>query len=82
MENMNELNLNELENVTGGKDEAGYEQKPKAKKGCKIHQIQKGETLGKIARANNTTVEAIMKVNPVIKNASFIIAGYYIYIPV
>ena len=82
MENMNELNLNELENVTGGKDEAGYEKKPRAKKGCEIYQIQKGDTLGKIAKRKGTTVEKIMAVNPVIKNASFIIAGYYIYIPV
>ena len=82
MENMNELNINELENVTGGKDEGGYSKKPAAKAGCKIYKIVSGDTLIKIANRNNTSVEAIMKVNPELKKASFIVAGCYIYIPV
>ena len=82
MENMNELNLNELEDVTGGKNEGGYETKPKDKKNCKIYQIKQGDRLGKIATANNTTVKAIMDVNPELKNANFIVIGCYIYIPV
>lgn len=82
MENMNELNLNELENVTGGKNEGGYEKKPGKKSGCEIYQIQKGDTLGKIARAKNTTVQKIMDVNPELTNRNFILIGCYIYIPV
>ena len=78
---MTELNLNEMEQVIGGKDEGGYTRKPKAKAGCIIYKIKSGETLGKIARAHGTTVEKIMKVNPELKNPNFIVAGCYIYIP-
>ena len=81
MENMNELNLNELENVTGGKNEGGYTQKPGAKKGCKIYKIVHGDTLTKIANRNNTTVQKIMDVNPELKNPGFIVSGCYIYVP-
>ena len=81
MTDMMELNLAEMENVTGGKDEGGYSKKPAAKAGCKIYKIVSGDTLIKIANRNKTTVEAIMKVNPELKKASFIVAGCYIYIP-
>lgn len=80
MENMNELNINELENVTGGKC-GGYSKKPAAKAGCKIYRIVSGDTLIKIAARNKTTVKAIMAVNPELKDAGFIVAGCYIYIP-
>lgn len=83
MENMEqELSLNELEQAVGGKNEKGYEYKPKAKKGCIIYRIQPGDKLGNIARAHNTTVEKIMKVNPPLVNANRIVAGFYLYIPV
>lgn len=78
---MTELNLNEMEQVAGGKNEGGYEKKPKPKAGCKIYQIKRGDKLGVIARNNNTTVEKIMAVNPELKNPNFIVAGCYIYIP-
>ena len=81
MENMNELNLNELENVTGGKDEGGYAKMPKAKAGCKIYKIVHGDTLTKIANRNGTSVKKIMAVNPELKDAGFIVSGHYIYIP-
>ena len=72
MENMNELNLNELEQVTGGGNEGGYAKKPREKAGCFIY---------KIARRNGTSVSRIMSVNPEIRNQNFIVAGHYIYIP-
>ena len=40
-----------------------------------------GDTLNKIANNNNTTVQKIMKVNPELKNANFIVTNCYIYIP-
>ncbi len=81
MENMNELNLNELEQVTGGGNEGGYAKKPREKAGCFIYKIASGDTLGKIARRNGTSVSRIMSVNPEIRNQNFIVAGHYIYIP-
>jgi len=37
--------------------------------------IKKGDTLGKLAAANGTTVDALMKLNPQIKNPNLIYAG-------
>ena len=81
MDNMKELNLDQMEAVNGGKNEGGYDRRPREKAGCFIYRIQSGETLGKIARANGTTVERIMAVNPELKNPNFIRADAYIYIP-
>ena len=81
MENT-ELNLNEMEEISGGKNEGGYDRPPKEKSGCVIYKIGAGQTLGKIARANGTTVERIMKANKELKNPNFIRAGAYIYLPV
>ena len=57
-----ELNMNEMEQVVGGKNEGGYAKKPGAKRGCTIYKIVSGDTLIKIARRNNTTVDKIMAV--------------------
>ena len=81
MENNQELNLEEMAAVSGGKNEGGYDKKPGAKKGCKIYKIVHGDTLTKIANRNNTTVKKIMEVNPELKKASFIVSGCYIYVP-
>ena len=78
---MSELNMEEMGEIFGGNDDGGYAKKPGAKKGCKIYQIQPGDTLYKIAKNNKTSVDAIMKVNPEIKDRSLIRAGHYIYIP-
>jgi len=43
--------------------------------------IQKGDTLSSIARANNTTVQAILAVNPQITNPNIIFVGRTIKIP-
>ena len=82
--NMNELNVEELEQAAGGAGKVvagGMKDYPPQKAGCKIYKIISGDKLGVIARNNNTTVEKIMAVNPSIKNANLIRAGYYIYIP-
>ena len=81
MENK-ELNLEEMEEIIGGKNNGGYDRRPQEKPGCVIYKIGAGQTLGKIARANGTTVEQIMKVNKELKNPNFIRAGAYIYLPV
>ncbi len=47
----------------------------------KSYTVQKGDTLKKIATWTNTTVEAILKVNPQIKNADLIYVGQVISLP-
>ena len=41
----------------------------------KVHVVGKGETLGKIAKANNMTLDDILKKNPQIKNPDKIGVG-------
>jgi len=43
--------------------------------------IKRGDTLSAIAKANNTTVDALMKANPSIKKADLIYAGNTLSIP-
>ena len=69
-----ELSMEEMDQVAGG-----YVRPPE-KKGFIIVQIQKGDTLIKIANRYHTTVEQIMKDNPKIKDKSLIYAGDYLYI--
>ena len=81
METMKELNPEELEGVTGGNDDGGFERKPRAKNGCDVYKIVHGDTLTSIAKAHNTSVNRLLTLNPQIKNRSFIISGHYIYVP-
>ena len=78
-ENKMELNLDSLENVTGGT--GGSPRLLPERKGYFIYQIRKGDTLGKLGRRYNTTAEAIKAANSTIHNINDITAGYYIYIP-
>lgn len=74
-----ELNLNELDAVTGG---TGGSRDPLPEKaGCFVYHIKKGDTLGKLGRRFGTTAEKIKAVNRTIHNINDISAGYYIYIP-
>ena len=76
MSNINEVNFEELEAVSGG----AY--KPLTPKpGYIVYQIQRGDTLGRIAKAHNTTVARLMKENPKIVDMNLIYAGDYLYIP-
>lgn len=81
----NELNLNEMEEVSGGagKDGPGGSAKPlPPKDGCIVYQIMAHDTLGKIANNFHTTVAKIKAANVgYIVNPNFIRTGFYIYIP-
>ena len=46
------------------------------------YKIKKGDNLTKIAKANGTTVEALLKANPQIKSPNLIYAGQTLKIPV
>lgn len=81
MENMKELNPQELEGVTGGNSDAGFEREPKAKAGCGTYKIARGDTLYSIAKAYGTTVNRLLAINPEIKDRSFIMTGRFIYVP-
>ena len=45
------------------------------------HKVVRGDTLGAIAKANNTTVEELMRLNPQIKNADKISIGWEVALP-
>lgn len=82
MDNMNELNLNELEQVTGGNDNGGYRNEPADKAGCGKYKIKKGDNLTRIAKRYNTTVDYLMAINPELTNKNFIVENHYIYVPI
>ena len=73
-----ELNLDEMEQVVGGK--GGSRTRLPDKDGYIVHKIKKGETLKKIAEHYGTTVEEILAENSTIQNRNDITSGYYIYI--
>ena len=74
-----ELNMNEMEAVTGGK--GGSPTKLPEKKGFLVYRIQSGDCLSKIAPAFNTTTNYLMSINPTITNKNDITAGYWFYVP-
>ena len=76
----NELNLNEMEEISGGRGRSRTVL-PR-KEGFIVYQIEAGENLTKIAKRYSTTVKAIKAANPTIDNANFIRSGFYIYVPV
>ena len=76
----NELNLNEMEEVTGGA--AGSPTPLPAKAGCDCYKIIGGDNLTKIAAKFNTTIDYLMYLNKdIITNKNFIRAGFYMYVP-
>ena len=77
--NMTELKISEMEQIAGGK--GGSPTVLPRKEGYIVYQSASGETLGRIARKYNTTVNAIVAANTTIKNPDDITAGYWIYIP-
>ncbi len=75
-----EINVKEMEEVVGGK--GGYKKPPEPVMGLEIYQIQRGDTLTRIARRYNTTWMELKDLNrDVIKRAGDITWGYYIYVP-
>ena len=81
MDNMNELDLNEMEMISGGR---GGSPTPLPKKaGYIVYQIEANENLTRIAKRFGTTVKAIQNANSdTIDDPNFIRAGFWIYIPV
>lgn len=80
MDNM-EMNLEEMEEIAGGKSNGGFARKPGEKAGCRIYRIQSGDTLIKIAKRHHTTADHLMRINPQLTNRNFIVAGCYIFVP-
>lgn len=80
MDNINELNLDQMEAVNGGK--GGSKEVLPRKQGYICYQIAKGDTLSRIAKSYHTSVKAIMDANVgIISNENDITAGRYIYVP-
>lgn len=79
MDNM-ELNLNEMEQISGGA--AGSSTPLPAKDGCDSYKILGGENLTRIANKFKTTVDYLMYINKnIITDRNFIRAGFYMYVP-
>ena len=78
--NMMELNLNEMENVSGGF--GGSPNPLPEKRGCDRYKIESGANLSRLARRYNTTVAYLMELNKdYITNKNDITAGFWMYIP-
>ena len=76
-----ELRPNEMDSVSGGK--GGSEEELPEMPGYEVYQIQRGDTLTKIARLYGTSVENLMRINRLyIQLSCDITEGYYIYVPV
>ena len=45
------------------------------------HEVKKGETLSGLAKKYGTTIDSIMKYNPVIKDKNLIVTGWTLEIP-
>ena len=76
----NEVNMNELEAVSGGGGGSSTPLPPKA--GCQVYKIIGNDTLTRIAQRFNTTVDYLMAINKgIIDNKNFIRAGFYMYVP-
>ena len=75
-----ELNLNEMEQVNGGKGGSPNPLPPKS--GCDTYKIKSRETLSGIAGKFGTTWRYLMSINQgIIANENDITAGYWIYVP-
>ena len=81
MDNMKELNMNEMETVSGGVVAGGMKDKPAAKNGYIIHKITATDTVWALSRHYGCTMDDIVKANPTIQDKSLIRTGYYLYIP-
>ena len=79
MESMKELSLSDLEGISGGI--GGYFGYPPRKKGFRIYQIKRGDTLRKIALRFGTSEDYLLSINPSINNSNFLTPDYYIYVP-
>ena len=70
MEDEKKLDLEQLDEVTGGSKQKYYE-----------YTVKHGDTLIRISNHFHTTVEAIMRLNPRIKDKNFIVTGWVLKVP-
>ena len=80
MENMRELDLNEMEQVSGGR-EYGMTKLPQAKDGCIAERVRDGDTILSIARRFGLHYQKILDANPGMTHTDTLIPNTYIYIP-
>ena len=82
MEEIKEMSLDELEMISGGRNEKGWEYEPKKiPAGCTVYRIRRGDTMKDIAAAHGTDTAGLMKLNKNIKNAGSIVAGFWLIVP-
>lgn len=82
MENINELTLDELAAVSGGRNEKGWEYEPKQiPSGCTTYRIRPHDTMKQIAEDHGTDTAGLLKLNKNIKNPSAIVAGFWLIVP-
>ena len=81
MENMMELNLVEMEEVSGGVVAGGLRYKPAAKAGYILHKITARDTVWGLARRYHCSMDAILRANPSIRDKRLIRTNYWLYIP-
>ena len=80
MENVRELDLNEMEQVSGGKS-YGTERRLPCKKGCMVYCVREGDTILNLIRIYRLDRKQFMKENPDMRINDTLIPGSYIYIP-
>jgi hypothetical protein len=76
-----ELNLNEMEEVNGGKVAGGLRYKPAAKAGYILHKITAKDTVWGLAKRYHCTMDAIVRANLSIQDKRLIRTNYWLYIP-
>ena len=82
MSETKELNVEQMENVSGGRAVAGgVKNKPAPKAGYIVHQITDTDTVWGLSQRYGCTMDAICKANPSIQDKSLIRTGYWLYIP-
>ena len=70
MDDQNQLDIQQLDEVTGGATRKYAE-----------YTVKHGDTLIRISNHFKTTVEAIMRLNPRIKDKNFIVSGWVLKVP-
>lgn len=80
MKNMRELDLYEMEQVSGGRS-YGTEGRLPSKKGCMVYCVREGDTILNLIRIYRLDKDRFMKENPGLRINDTLIPGSYIYIP-
>lgn len=80
MENMRELDLNEMEQVSGGR-EYGMAKPPLSKDDRMAERVRDGDTILSIAHRYGLHYQKILDANPGMTRTDTLIPNTYIYIP-